>query len=175
MKLKIGVMGSASDINEKEKKIAFLIGKEIAKNGCILINGATTGLPDGAAKGAKSENGFVVGISPATNLEEHKKKYGFPTDNIDVIIFTGFGKTGRNILNIRSSDGVIILKGNIGTLNEYTAAFYEAKVIGVLTGIGGIADEIKKLNKVLVNKNGSNVIFDSEPGRLVKRVVDALK
>ena len=67
MKLKIGVMGSAlergeADIPIKGKKLAFEVGKAIAKNNCIFINGACGGLPELAAKGLE---GFIpISIYP---------------------------------------------------------------------------------------------------------------
>ena len=107
MKLKIGVMGSAlhePDAIEKAK----VVGKLIAKNNCVIVTGGSTGLPYEAVKSAKQNGGLTIGISPGINLEEHKK-YGFPTDNFDILIFTGFEKKGRNVISIRSCDAVIFI------------------------------------------------------------------
>jgi predicted Rossmann-fold nucleotide-binding protein len=68
-----------------------------------------------------------VGISPAHSLEEHQERYGLPRQGSDVVIYTGFGYKGRNVVNIRSSDIVVILRGSIGTLNEFTIAYDEGK------------------------------------------------
>ena len=65
MKIKIGVMGSAAKVNDSVlKEKAREVGREIARHNCILVNGATTGMPNEAAIGAKEEDGFVLGISP---------------------------------------------------------------------------------------------------------------
>jgi predicted Rossmann-fold nucleotide-binding protein len=58
MKLKIGVMGSSGNLPKSIRRSAFEIGEEIAKHDCILITGATSGLPYEAAKGAKQAKGF---------------------------------------------------------------------------------------------------------------------
>jgi len=49
------------------------LGKEIISQGAVLVNGATTGFPYWAAKGAKTSGGIVVGISPASSEAEHIK------------------------------------------------------------------------------------------------------
>lgn len=170
MKLKIGVMGSSGsasgDVLEKAKEL----GREIAKNDCILITGATTGLPYETAKGAKEEKGLVVGISPGANKEEHEK-LRMPIDFHDVIVYTGFGKTGRNVINIRTSDIVVFVGGRMGTLNEFTIAYAEGKRIGVLTGSGGISEKIKELAEIEKKYTGAKIIYNSNPRDLIKELL----
>jgi uncharacterized protein (TIGR00725 family) len=175
MMKKIGVMGAARQFTEQAKESAFQLGQSIAKNNCMLVTGATTGLSFEAAKGAKDERGFVLGISPAYDLGEHEDKYKMPGDNFDVIIFTGLGLKGRNLINIRSSDAVLFVGGSIGTLNEFTIAFDEGKVIGVLEGSGGVTDKIKDLAKICQNKNDAKIFFDADPKKLVGKVMGELK
>jgi len=53
MKLKIGVMGSASGkLPSAHKKLSYKLGQAIAENDCVTITGACPGLPLEAAKGA---------------------------------------------------------------------------------------------------------------------------
>ena len=52
--------------------------------------------------GAKEVDGHVVGISPAATLREHVEKFGSPYHEYDVLIFTGLGLMGRELVNIRS-------------------------------------------------------------------------
>jgi uncharacterized protein (TIGR00725 family) len=114
MKLKIGVMGASGSVDVDTKTKAHELGREIAKHDCILVTGATTGLPYEAAKGAKGEGGLVVGISPANNMDEHIGKYVMPKEFHDVVIFTGLERKGRNVINVRSCDGVIFISGGQG-------------------------------------------------------------
>jgi predicted Rossmann-fold nucleotide-binding protein len=96
MKLKIGVMGSASGrLSRAHKKIAFELGCAIAENDCITITGACPGFPLEAARGANSKGGLVIGISPALSKEEHIERYHSPVAYHDVLIFTGSGLMGR--------------------------------------------------------------------------------
>jgi uncharacterized protein (TIGR00725 family) len=172
MKLKIGVMGDASgNISGAHREIAFNIGRSIAESGCITVTGACPGLPFEAARGAKHAGGIVVGISPGLSLWEHVHKYESPTEHHDVLIFTGSGLMGREIVNIRSSDIVIIIGGRSGTLGEFAIAYDEGKLIGVLLGTGGITSEIKDIVKVINKKTGARIFYDSHPGKLIGKLL----
>jgi uncharacterized protein (TIGR00725 family) len=173
MKLKIGVMGSASGkLSNTHKKIAYELGCAIADNDCITITGACPGYPLEAAKGANSNGGFVIGISPALSEREHIERYNSPIAYHDVLIFTGSGLMGREVVNIRSSDIVIIMGGHSGTLGEFSIAYDEGNLIGVLLGSGGIASEIKHIVKIIKKKTGALVMYESNPRVLVENLID---
>lgn len=138
------------------------------------MNGATTGAPYWAAIGAKEAGGFVIGISPAVSATEHIKKYKLPIDYQDIIIYTGFGYSGRNLLLTRSADAVIMTCGRIGTLNEFTVAFEDEKPIGVLDGSGGMADEVRDILEK-AHKGMGKVVYDSDPKKLVEKVLELVK
>lgn len=177
MKFKIGVMGSAQGPAMERRantEKAVELGRAIAKKKCILVNGACPGLPNDAAIGAKIEGGFVLGISPAFSLREHVHKYKSPIDPYDLILYTGMGLMERDIINIRSSDAIIIIGGGIGTLNEFTVAFDEGKYIGVLTGTDGISNHIPEIVKLCHRELNDRVIFESDPGKLVSKILHAL-
>ena len=53
--------------------------------------------------------GLLWEFRPLRITLEHVQRYGLPDDGADVIVYTGFGYKGRNVINIRSSDIVIIL------------------------------------------------------------------
>ena len=171
MKYKICVSGAAVNIcGPKMEKLSLDIGREIARQGQVLINGATTGLPEIAAKGAKSAGGTCIGISPAMNLREHTGKYRLPTKDLDLIVYTGFGYAGRNLFLIRSSDVVVFVCGRIGTLNEFTCAFEDRKPIGILLGSGGTTEYFDDIIRTAKRGNGF-VIYDADPKMLIKRLI----
>lgn len=157
------------------KALAEELGAVIAKQDCILVTGATTGLPDLVAQAFRKNGGFALGVSPAENRQEHVARYGLPEDGADVIIFTGFGYKGRNVINVRSADIVLILGGATGTLNEFTIAYDEGKTIGVLEGSGGIADHIREIIKVCNKPALGKVFFNSDPTKLVESCVAAVR
>lgn len=171
LKFKICVSGAAEtglcapDALEKTREL----GKQIIRHNAVLVTGATTGAPYWAAIGAKDVNGFVIGISPASSEAEHVKEYKLPLDYHDIIIYTGFGYAGRNLLLTRSSDAVIVSCGRMGTLNEFTIAFEDEKPIGILTETGGAADEIDEIVK-WAHRGKGKIVFDSDPKALIEKV-----
>lgn len=169
MKPKIGVMGSCSEpISTYARRKAYELGQAIGEQDCVLITGASPGLPYEAVLGAKARGGMTVGISPGLSLAEHITKYGSPCQGFDVLIFTGSGLMGREVENIRSSDIVIIAGGRSGTLGEFAIAYDEGKLIGVLRGTGGIADEVEMLAKVCEKETGGHIIYGAEPVALLR-------
>jgi uncharacterized protein (TIGR00725 family) len=171
----IGVFGSSFTEDNELKKKAFIVGQEIARNNCFLLTGATTGLPYEAAKGAKSEKGFVLGISPASSSKEHQKIYQKPLKNHDLIIYTGAGFQGRNLINIKSVDSAIFINGGIGTLNEFTIAYKEDKIIGILEKSGGISEKINEIVDSLYLKTDSIIIYEQDPKKLVEKIIDEMR
>ncbi len=168
MKIKIGVMGSAEEHPPAElREQAVALGRSIAARDAILLTGATTGLVYTAGKAAHDAGALHVGISPAHDEHEHVERYGLPTDACDAIIYTGFGLKGRNVVLVRSCDVVLFIAGSMGSLNEFTIAYDEGKIIGSLTGTGGVADEIERLVGTFPKVTKARVFCDNDPARLL--------
>jgi uncharacterized protein (TIGR00725 family) len=168
MKIKVGVMGSAEAAASpvlRDKAIA--LGTVIAASDAILLTGATTGLVYATGKAAHDAGGMHIGVSPAADESEHVERYGLPTDACDAIIYTGFGLKGRNVVLVRSCDVVLFISGSIGSLNEFTIAYDEGKVIGCLTGTGGVADEVERLIATFKKETKARVFYDDDPERLL--------
>lgn len=172
-RLKIGVMGSASgpqieDPVAREK--ARKLGAEIARRGHIFINGACPGLPNDALLEAQAGGGFTIGVSPAFSEYQHIHEYLSPHDH-DIIIYTGLGFMERDIINIRSSDAIVILGGGIGTLNEFTIAYDEGRSIGIVTNSGGISNYIPHVVQELCQREmPPNIVFDDDPVKLMDKL-----
>jgi uncharacterized protein (TIGR00725 family) len=173
MKPKIGVMGSAEDAAAVHEK-AVALGKAIATRKAILLTGATTGLVYATGKAAHDAGAMHIGISPGHNKHEHVQKYKLPVDACDAIIYTGFGLKGRNVVLVRSCDIVIFISGSIGSLNEFTIAYDEGKIIGCLTGTGGVADEIERLVDTFQKPTKSQVSYEADPVKLVDACILAM-
>lgn len=176
--LKIGVMGSASGPqieSEQAQKKAQQLGEEIARRGHIFINGACPGLPNDALVAAQAAGGFTLGISPAFSEYEHVNEYKSPHDH-DIIIYTGMGFMERDIINIRSSDGIVIIGGGVGTLNEFTIAYDEGRPTGVLTNSGGISNSIPHIVEELCKRQiPPNMVFDDDPAKLLDKLEVVIK
>jgi len=164
-------MGSAGgELEETQLQLLRRLGGAIAKRGYVLITGACPGIPQQAVNGAREEGGFVVGISPALNLEEHVIKYKSPTRGYDAIVYTGSGLMGREIENIRSCDIVIFAGGRSGTLGEFAIAYDEAKLIGILEGISGITEHFREIINIMKKDTGAIVCYDADPERLLDKL-----
>lgn len=173
---KICISGAADTSHcgpETLQKAEFL-GREIARRGLVLVTGATTGIPYWAAKGAKLEGGIVIGLSPAVSKAAHVKTYHLPLDYHDLIIYTGFEYSGRNLLLTRASDALISMCGRVGTLNEFTIAFEDNKIIGVLEETGGMADMLRSILDE-AHRGYGRTIFSKDPVQLLDKVVLALE
>jgi uncharacterized protein (TIGR00725 family) len=172
MKLTIGVMGSSGgNLGEEVLRKAYRLGEAIAERDAILITGGCPGLPYEAVRGAKAGGGLVVGISPGLSIDEHRGKYASPVEGFDVLIFTGSGLMGREVTNIRSCDIVVIAGGRTGTLGELAIAYDEGRLIGVLTGTGGITEIVEKILRVSGKETGACVLYDDDPVKLVDRLI----
>lgn len=145
------------------------LGEEIARAGYVLLTGATSGIPYWAAIGAKEAGGFSLGFSPAVSELAHRKSYRLPTRYFDVIVYTGFEYSGRNLLMTLAADAVIVVCGRIGTLNEFTIAFELQRPIGVLLGTGGTADMIQEILRK-AKRGPGKVVYDKNPKKLLKKI-----
>lgn len=111
--MQIGVIGS-NRTTSKIERVAYEVGRQIAKNGGILVCGGLGGVMEAACKGAREAGGTTVGILPGT-LREEANPY------ISIPIVTGFSD-GRNIIVVRSSQAIIAIEGSYGTLSEIAFA-----------------------------------------------------
>lgn len=150
------------------------LGREIARQGAVLVTGATTGFPFWSAKGTKEVGGISVGFSPASSEKEHVETYKLPLDYMDLIVYTGFGYPGRDLLLTRSSDAVIFGCGRIGTLHEFAIAFEDDKTIGVLQGPWDMDEQIKDII-AKAHRPNDKIIFSDNEKKLVEDVITMVK
>lgn len=150
------------------------IGRTIAGHNAILMIPATTGFPMWAAIGAHDEGGLVIGFSPATNEREHREVYNLPTDNMDVIIYSGFGYAGSDLQLSRASDAVIFGAGRLDTINQFAIAFNEEKPIGILKESWFGEDVLEDLLKDERRKH-EDIFIDRDPNRLVEQLIKRVK
>ncbi len=178
MNYSICVSGAAAGESVDEScGLAYEIGVQIAKSGHITTTGATVGVPLYAAKGASDAGGKSIGFSPAASLREHVRKYRLPIGFYDYVNFTGMHYIGRDIHLVQSSDAVITVGGRMGSLHEFATAVEAHMPCGVLLGSGGLADYIPTLLEDMKELGGQArglVVYDTDPERLVKKVVAML-
>jgi len=162
-------MGSAGhavspNIGDAER----VLGQTIGSRDVILLTGATTGVIYQIGKSAHDAGAFHIGVSPGENEREHVEVFGLPTDACDAIVYTGFGLKGRNVILVRSCDVVLFISGSIGSLNEFTIAYDEGKIIGCLTGTGGVADQVERIADTFPKPTAARIVYDKDPVRLIE-------
>jgi len=123
VKKQIGVIGAGTCGSEIED-IAEAVGREVAKRGGILICGGLGGVMEAAAYGAKQEGGITVGILPGALRKEANPW-------IDIAVLSGMGQA-RNALIAQSSDALIAVNGEYGTLSEIALGLKMGKPVIVL-------------------------------------------
>jgi hypothetical protein len=79
---------------------------------------------------------------------------------------------GREITNIRSCDVIVIGGGRSGTLGELAIAYDEGRLIGVLTGTGGITEIVETIIKTSKKNTGACVLYDDDPAKLIDRLIE---
>ncbi len=157
------------------RELAIKLGQALAAHDLVLLTGATTGVIHLAGKTAHDAGAFHIGISPGENEAEHVDAFGLPTDACAAIVYTGFGLKGRNVVLVRSCEIVVFIAGSIGSFNEFTIAYDEGKIIGCLTGSGGVADEIKRVAETFRKQTKARIVYDDDPARLIERCLDVYK
>ena len=169
-----GVMDSVGDeVPESTREKIYFLGAEVGKRGYTLVTCIAPELPHDSVLGAQFNSGLVIGISPAQSFTEHIEHYNSPTRGDDIIVYTGSGLMGREDENIQTCDAVVIVGGRSGTLGEFSIAYDQAKIIGLLEETGDIPDHIDELVKVINRETGACVIGHSDPIELVKLLEQA--
>jgi len=89
---------------------------------------------------------------------------------MDLIIYTGFGYPGRDLLLTRSTDAVICGCGRIGTIHEFTVAFEDGKALGIFEGPWEMDEELKEILDKSHRPN-EKVVIESDPKKMVEKII----
>lgn len=122
-KKQIGVIG-AGTCGSEIRVLAEAVGREVVKRGGYLLCGGLGGVMEAAAYGAKQEGGITLGILPGTLRNEANPW-------IDIVVLSGMGQA-RNVLIAQSSDALIAVNGDYGTLSEIALGLKLGKPVIVL-------------------------------------------
>lgn len=160
-KFQIAVIGyNENRCTKNARNVAFQVGQEIANSGSVLICGGLGGVMEAACKGAKENNGFTLGIIPQDD-------FSYANEYCDIVICSGIG-LARNFIVASSADGIIVVGGGVGTLNEVSVGYMRKKRIVVLKGSGGIADEYA--GKYLDERKRIRILSARTPKEAVKKI-----
>ena len=143
MKKIIGIMGPNNATNENLKD-AYEIGKYAANKGYIILTGGlNVGIQNEGLKGAKDGNGLTIGVMPFNEPDKF-------SHYVDILIITNM-RSGRNYINVLSSNLVIACGVDKGTLSEISLSLVNTAKKQVI--IVGAIDEANKLFKKIDAEN----------------------
>lgn len=164
-KIQILVIGhNENGCTDEHRKIAYDVGAEIAKAGCILITGGLGGVMKAASHGAHDSKGLSIGIIPQDDAS-------FANEFCDVVIPSGMGLT-RDFLNALSADGVVVVGGGSGTLSELCAAYMHKKPIVAIRNTGGTADIF--IDEYIDQRKNTKIIGVDSAVDAVKTILELL-
>jgi len=144
----IAVIGGGQ-CSKEEAKIAEEVGRQLARQGAILVCGGLSGVMEAACKGASSEGGITIGILPGENRQAANPYVQIP-------IVTGIGYA-RNITVVKSAQAVIAIDGNYGTLSEISHALQSGiPVIGLNTW--SLSRNSKQDNSIIPAQNATEAV-----------------
>lgn len=119
----VAVIG-ASQSTQQDEEYAYEIGRLLAQENWILINGGLEGVMEASAKGASLEKGIVVGILPGP---EASAANAYITIPLATNMFWG-----RNAIIAQAADIFVAIGGSYGTLSEIALALaHKKKVFGL--------------------------------------------
>lgn len=130
----VGVIGS-SLASGKPYDEAVEVGRLAAKRGALVLTGGLGGVMEAACKGAKECGGQTIGILPGFD-DRDANRY------VDIPIITGLNHA-RNIVIVRTSDVLIAVGGEYGTLSEIAFALKLGKPV-ISLGSWDVGEAIRK-------------------------------
>lgn len=142
----IGIMGP-NDATEENRKDAYEIGKYIANKGyTVLTGGLNIGIQNEGLKGAKSANGLTIGIMPFNEPEKF-------SEYVDIPIITNM-RSGRNYINVLSSNLVIACGIDVGTISEISLSLVKSNNKKVI-----LVGALKEANELFIKLRKENVFI----------------
>ena len=157
--------GSAIICTPKAYRLAYEVGKEIAKRGMITLTGGGGGVMEAALKGAKEVGGLTLAIIPWGDTSK-VNKYA------DVVVATGM-MWSRDSINLNSCDGAVLVGGGAGTVNEASYGYILDKPLVALKPSGGMAKLLA--GHYFDKRHTEKVIAVHSPKEAVDKLLEIIK
>lgn len=170
--MQIGIIGSAGPEEYKGKKpnkiiykYAEEVGMLLAERGCIVITGGKGGVMESAFRGAKKNNGTTVSV-----VKGSKRGVSNKFTDIEIIANTSAG--GEELILTLSCDGIIIIGGGAGTLQEIASAYRNSKPMVAIETVDGFGKYFA--NKFLDDRKIVKIKKASTPKKAVELLLREL-
>lgn len=119
-KVIIGVVGSGN-ASSHGLDCAYQVGRLIAENGALIVCGGLGGVMEAASRGCAEAGGDVLGILPGDSADSANPYVSLP-------IVTDMGHA-RNVIIAQTSNALIAIEGEYGTLSEIAMGLKLGKVV----------------------------------------------
>ena len=152
----IGVIG-ASKASQKGLEAARTVGRLIAEAGAILVCGGLGGVMEAASRGCAEAGGQVLGILPGDCALDANPFVSIP-------VVTDMGHA-RNIIIAQTSNALIAVEGEYGTLSEMAIALKLGKTVCTLDswdGLAGGQPAATPTEAVAMALNAAGEVFNGE-------------
>ena len=119
-KMIIGIVG-ASNASSHGLDCAYQVGRLIAEKGALIVCGGLGGVMEAASRGCAEAGGDVLGILPGESADAANPYVSLP-------IVTDMGHA-RNVIIAQTSNALIAIEGEYGTLSEIAIGLKLGKVV----------------------------------------------
>ena len=168
--------GSSPGLNPAYTAATKTLGEIMAEQGITLVYGAgNVGLMGVVADAVLSKNGKVIGTIPQFLVDKEVAHYGIT----ELIITETMHERKQKMVDV--AEGIIVLPGGIGTLDEFFEMFtwqqlgLHDKPIGILN-VNGYYDHILAHIQHMVKEgflkdfHGDRIMVDADPARLIAKM-----
>lgn len=147
----IMVAGSAAGYTPEQEEAAAIVGRDIARAGCVVVSGATSGLPEIAVNTALAEGGRHIGFSPARNYDEHLEGFGMPKYEFGQLRFQG--TLGRQLWHAVARERELLGWPTIAPLLDsplraFLLKFRNVASVGVSDAIVAVGGRVGTINEL---------------------------
>ncbi len=154
---------------------AYLLGKEIASKGHILLSPVGLNLSHRAAAGASDKSGLSIGFSPAASLRSHVSDSQLPTDVYDWLYFSNLKQPSLLTALIQSSQALLLIGGVMSNMSELALASDAFLPVGIL--LDGTNQKNNDLLKYLQNlpiEKQRHIVVHGDPRILLDTILKML-
>ena len=154
---------------------AYLLGKEIASKGHVLLSSVDLNLTHRVAAGASDKAGLSIGFSPAASLRSHVSDLQLPTDVYDWLYFSNLKQVALLAALIQSSQALLLVGGVMSNMSELALASDSFLPVGILLDESNQKnnDLLKYLKSLPVEKQ-RHIVVHADPRILLDTILKML-
>ncbi len=145
---------------------AYELGKLVAQQGWSVITGGKSGVMEAANRGCKEAGGISIGVVTGD-------KRFTANDYVDVEVLPGMFNCGEEMALITMCDAVIMLGGGMGTLQELTIVYRQAKPIFSIRNLGGWSERLEQFSE-LDERDKARIDYSESTAELLQKLISAI-